>query len=77
MKTIHKKYKTVCAIILNNKKEILLTKRARNPFKGKWALPSGIGESMKGVPSEIGVVVEVRCDLGTNSFVGKFVFLFP
>ena|SRR3990167_3629059 len=67
-----KKYKVVCAIIVNHKDEILLTQRAREPFKGKWALPSGIGESMKGIPPEIGVIEEVRCDLGTSSFRGKF-----
>lgn len=72
-----KKYKTVCAIIINDKEEVLLTKRARNPFKGKWAIPSGIGESMKGISPKIGVVEEVRCDLGTNSFKGEYIFSIP
>ena len=71
------KYKTACALILNDKGEILLTKRGREPFKGYWALISGIGESIKGIPPEVGVVEEVRCDLGTSSFKGKLLFRLP
>lgn len=71
------KYKAVCAIITNDKNEILLTKRAREPFKDFWAIPSGIGESMKGIPPEIGVIEEVRCDLQTSSFSGKYAFSLP
>lgn len=33
-----KKYTTICAIIENNKEEILLTKRARDPFKNHWGV---------------------------------------
>ncbi len=62
------KYKTALAIIVNDKGEILLTKRAREPFKGYWALPGGIGESVKEIPPETGVIEEVHCDLGTRSF---------
>ena len=68
------KYTTICAIIENDKGEILLTKRNREPFRGKWALFSGIGESKKGISSHIGVIEEVNCDLGTKSFKGKFLF---
>ncbi len=57
--------------------EILLTQRAREPFKGYWALLSGIGESKKGIPPEIGVVEEVNCDLQTESFQGKYAFSVP
>jgi ADP-ribose pyrophosphatase YjhB (NUDIX family) len=71
------KYKTTCAIIINDKNEILLTKRAREPFKNFWAIPSGIGESIKGFSPEIGVIEEVRCDLQTSSFKGKFAFSIP
>lgn len=71
------KYKTACAIIVNENNEILLTKRAREPFKGYWALPSGIGESKKGIAPEVGIVEEVRCDLGTESFIGKLLFTIP
>jgi len=71
------KYTTVCAIVINNKNEILLTKRQREPFKNHWALFSGIGESKKGIPSNIGVVEEVNCDLRTESFKGKFIFSLP
>lgn len=69
-----KKYKTLVAIITNETGEILLTKRARAPYKSFWALPSGIGEDKKGITPEIGIVEEVRCDLGTDSFVGDFLF---
>lgn len=72
-----KKIKTACAIIVNDRNEVLLTQRAREPFRELWALPSGIGESKKGVPPEVGVVEEVRCDLGTGSFKGEFLFSLP
>jgi ADP-ribose pyrophosphatase YjhB (NUDIX family) len=71
------KFKTVCAIIVNDKNGILLTKRAREPFREYWALPSGIGESILGKPPEVGVIEEVRCDLGTNSFEGERLFSMP
>lgn len=71
------KFKTACAIVINDKNEILLTKRAREPFKSQWALPSGIGESKKGILPELGIVEEVRCDLGTNSFKGECLFSLP
>lgn len=63
-----KKIKVVSAIVINEKDEILLIKRGQDPFKGKWALISGIGESKKGIKPEIGVIEEVNCDLQTNSF---------
>jgi len=64
------KYKTYCAIIFNEKGEFLLTRRNREPFLGRWALVSGIGESRNGVGAEEGVINEVAADLGTNSFSG-------
>jgi len=71
------KLKTVCAIVVNDSDQILLIKRARKPFKGYWAISSGVGESRKGIPSEIGVVEEVNCDLGTKSFQGRYLFSLP
>ncbi len=71
------KYKTICAIVVNDNGDILLTKRNREPFKGKWALFSGLGESKKGLSPAEGVAEEVRCDLGTNSFKGKLLFSLP
>lgn len=35
----------VSAVVVNNRKEILLIKRAREPKKGMWALPSGFVET--------------------------------
>ena len=71
------KYKTICAIVVNDNGDILLTKRNREPFKGKWALFSGLGESKKGLSPAEGVAEEVRCDLGTNSFKGRLLFSLP
>ncbi len=72
-----KKYRTACAIILNNKGNILLIKRGREPYKGYWSLISGIGESKKGIPTKLGIIEEVNCDLRTNSFKGKYIFSLP
>jgi ADP-ribose pyrophosphatase YjhB (NUDIX family) len=72
-----RKYKTVCALVINNKNDILLIKRGREPFKGYWSLISGLGESKKGIKPEIGVVEEVNCDLQTNSFNGDYLFSIP
>ena len=72
-----KKYKTVCAIVINDNNEILLIKRGREPYRGYWGLISGIGESKKGIGPEIGVVEEVNCDLQTNSFEGKYLLSIP
>lgn len=72
-----KKYTTACAIIKNDKDEILLSKRGREPFKNYWALISGIGANKNGMESEIGVIQEVKADLNTNSFQGKFLFSLP
>ncbi|OGZ45528.1 MAG: hypothetical protein A3C84_04230 [Candidatus Ryanbacteria bacterium RIFCSPHIGHO2_02_FULL_48_12] len=71
-----KKYKTTCAIILNAKKEFLLIKRAREPFKGAWALVSGIGGTKKGLSPEEAVRDEVYYDLQTL-FEGRFIFSLP
>lgn len=72
-----KEFRIACAIVVNKDGDVLLTKRAREPFKGYWALPSGIGESKKGIETAIGVREEVRCDLSTNTFEGKFLFSIP
>ena len=39
----------LCAIVVNKKGEILLAKRAREPYKDKWGLFSGISASLKGL----------------------------
>ncbi len=61
-----KKLTTTCAIITNNKDEILLVKRGREPYKGKWSLISGIGESRKGLLPEEAILGEVRGDIGAK-----------
>jgi len=71
-----KKYKTTCAVVLNAKKELLLIKRAREPFKGVWALVSGVGGTKKGLVPAEAVRDEVYYDLDVP-FDGKFVFSVP
>lgn len=71
------KYTTACAIIENDKDEILLSARGREPHKDKWALISGIGASVNGMESAAGVIQEVKADLGTGSFQGKFFLSLP
>ena len=71
------KFKTICAIVINEKGEVLLIKRGREPYKNHWALISGTGESKKGRLPEVAVIGEVNCDLSTNSFKGKCIFSVP
>lgn len=66
-----------CIIVKNNLGQILLIKRGREPFKGKWALISGIGEALKGFSPEQAVYEEVRCDLQTEIINPQFIFNFP
>lgn len=55
---------TVDAIILNEKKEILLIKRKNDPFKDRWALPGGFVEYGERV--EEAVVREVKEETGLD-----------
>lgn len=72
-----KKVKATCAIVINDKKEVLLIKRGREPFAGHWALISGIGETKKGLPVEKAVLGEVECDLQTLFIEPKLLFTIP
>ncbi len=72
-----KKVKTTCALILNHNNEVLLIKRGRDPYKGYWALVSGIFESQKGLPPDEAIKKEIKWDLGTQSFVGSRIFSIP
>ncbi|MDA2922488.1 NUDIX domain-containing protein [Patescibacteria group bacterium AH-259-L07] len=71
------KVKATCAIVINDKKEILLIKRGREPFAGHWALISGIGEIKKGFPLEKAVLGEVECDLQTLFLEPRVLFTIP
>lgn len=71
-----KKVQATCAIIVNDKGELLLIKRGREPFAGYWALVSGIGETKKGLSPEKAILGEVECDLQTL-FMGKLLFSVP
>lgn len=70
------KCKTTCAVIFNAEKEVLLIRRAREPFKNSWALISGIGGIEKGLAPEESVKDEVYYDLNVR-FNGKFIFSLP
>lgn len=58
----------VDAIVINSKKEILLTRRNIKPFRGKWVLPGGhvkYGETVeealrREVEEETGMKVEIK-----------------
>jgi len=69
-----KKVKTTCAIVINDKKEILLIKRGQEPFANHWALISGIGETKKGLSPEKAVLGEVKWDLQTLFINPKLLF---
>ena len=69
-----KKVKATCAIVINKKGDILLIKRGREPFVNHWALISGIGETLKGLPLEEAVLGEVECDLQTLFIEPKKLF---
>jgi len=61
---------TVDGVILENG-EILLIKRAREPFKGKWALPGGFVEYNEKV--EDAVIREIREETGVNAEIKELV----
>jgi 8-oxo-dGTP diphosphatase len=69
-KTIYNNPKpVVLAIIENNEKEILLTKRAGAPFKEYWGLPGGFlnyGES-----PQMGIVRELKEELNVSIKIKK------
>ena len=72
-----KKVKATCAIVTNEKDEILLIKRGREPFINHWALISGIGETLKGLPVEKAILGEVECDLQVLFIEPKKLFTLP
>lgn len=65
---------TVSAVILNNQGDLLLTKRAREPFKGAWDLPGGFlqaGESLEeGLHREL--KEELNIEVSIENFIGGF-----
>jgi len=71
------KAKTTCALILDDKNNVLLIKRGRDPYNGCWALVSGVFESRKGLPPNDAIKKEIEWDLGTSSFTGSQIFSMP
>lgn len=59
------------AIIHKNFKKILLIKRNRVPFVGKWSLPGGAGALLKEQDPEKAIKIEVEQDFGVG-FEGAF-----
>src|SRR3989344_2666951 len=65
----------VCAIVKNEKGEILFLKRAKSPQKGKWGFPGGkvaLGEKIKETAER-----EVKEETGMHAKFEKVVGFFP
>ena len=69
--------KATCAVIYNAEGKLLFIKRGREPFRGYWALISGIGETLRGVPLDRAIQGEVQCDLQTALLNPKKLFFLP
>ena len=39
--------KVICAILFNSNGEILITRRFKGPYKGKWEFPGGTVEGIE------------------------------
>lgn len=71
------KIQAITAIIVNDKKEILLVRRGKEPFAQKWALISGIGAAKKGLLPEEAVRDEVQFDIQTAYQHPRYLFTLP
>jgi ADP-ribose pyrophosphatase YjhB (NUDIX family) len=77
----------VVSVIILAGRQILLVKRGRRPYRGRWCLPTGFVESgesietaaMRELEEETGIqgriVNLVDVDSGVNSFYGDLIFL--
>jgi 8-oxo-dGTP diphosphatase len=77
----------VVSVIMLADREILLVKRGRRPYRGKWCLPTGFVESgesieaaaLRELEEETGIqgriVNLVDVDSGANAFYGDLIFL--
>lgn len=77
----------VVSVIMLAERRILLVKRGRRPYRGKWCLPTGFVESGESIEAaarreleeETGIqgriVALVDADSGVNSFYGDLIFL--
>ena len=54
----------VTAAIITNKDKLLLIKRGREPFKGKWSLVGGCGAFQLNPKPKEAVKIEVKIDIG-------------
>lgn len=60
----------IIAIIHKDYKKVLLTKRAREPFKGYWSLAGGFGALGKEPNPEKAIKIEIKDDMDVE-FSGK------
>ena len=63
------------ALILNDKKELLVVRREKEPAKGTLDLPGGFADI--GETSEQGVIREVKEETGLNVQKAKYLFSLP
>lgn len=56
----------IAYIIYEDNNKILLTKRERDPFKGRWSVPGGVGALEEEDNYEKAAVREVERDLGVE-----------
>ena len=63
------------ALILNNKEELLVVRREKEPAKGTLDLPGGFADS--GETSEQGVIREVKEETGLNVKKVRYLFSIP
>ena len=61
----------VSAIVLNKKREVLLVLRDRDPYSGKWCLPSGFVELNESV--EKAVIRELKEETGISGKVIRLI----
>ncbi len=72
---------TTVALIINNQNELLVTKRAYEPWKGKWGIPGGFINGGEGAPEALSreIFEELNVHIKPSEFIyfGSFSGLYP